>query len=137
MLELEIFNYLFKKMIIVLMETSIHLMDALLRFTIVLKIVQIVQEQGWQYYEKNKNCLPICDDSIITYFEESDDSNTYQYDGCYQYKYSCPLMYANLENVKNFNQVTNQNSDCVNIYVMVLKVRKIKKIEVVIIVLII
>ncbi|CAD8116748.1 unnamed protein product [Paramecium primaurelia] len=48
-------------------------------------------QDGWEYYEQNKNCIPICGDSIITYFEECDDGNTYQYDGCYQCKYSCPL----------------------------------------------
>ncbi|CAD8211300.1 unnamed protein product [Paramecium octaurelia] len=45
--------------------------------------------QGWEFYEQNKNCLPICGDSIITYFEECDDGNTYPYDGCHQCKYSC------------------------------------------------
>ncbi|CAD8151628.1 unnamed protein product [Paramecium pentaurelia] len=48
-------------------------------------------QEGWQYKIQNKNCIPICDDSIINYFEECDDGNTYQYDGCYQCKYSCPL----------------------------------------------
>ncbi|CAD8130275.1 unnamed protein product [Paramecium sonneborni] len=48
-------------------------------------------QQGWQYYEQNKMCLPVCGNSIITYFEECDDGNTQQYDGCYQCKYSCPL----------------------------------------------
>ncbi|CAD8212977.1 unnamed protein product [Paramecium octaurelia] len=46
-------------------------------------------QQGWEFYEQNKNCLPICGDSIITYFEECDDGNTYPYDGCHQCKYSC------------------------------------------------
>ncbi|CAD8215397.1 unnamed protein product [Paramecium octaurelia] len=46
-------------------------------------------QEGWQYYEQTKNCLPICGDSIITYFEECDDGNTYPYDGCYQCKHSC------------------------------------------------
>ncbi|CAK86549.1 unnamed protein product (macronuclear) [Paramecium tetraurelia] len=49
---------------------------------------------GWQYYEQNKNCLPICGDSIITYFEECDDGNTYPYDGCHQYCLICQFGYC-------------------------------------------
>ncbi|CAD8098317.1 unnamed protein product [Paramecium primaurelia] len=45
---------------------------------------------GWEYFEKEQLCIPICGDLIITSYEECDDGNNILYDGCYQCKHSCP-----------------------------------------------
>ncbi|CAD8097619.1 unnamed protein product [Paramecium sonneborni] len=44
---------------------------------------------GWEYQQSIKKCVPICGDSIITHLEECDDGNMIPYDGCYRCKFSC------------------------------------------------
>ncbi|CAD8169663.1 unnamed protein product [Paramecium pentaurelia] len=46
-------------------------------------------QQG--YYFIDNSCQTICGDSIIVGFEQCEDENNIQYDGCYQCRYSCPL----------------------------------------------
>ncbi|CAD8215598.1 unnamed protein product [Paramecium octaurelia] len=46
-------------------------------------------QKGWDYDILDQTCQPICGDQIITYNEECDDGNIYEFDGCFQCKFSC------------------------------------------------
>ncbi|CAD8190164.1 unnamed protein product [Paramecium pentaurelia] len=85
---------------------------------------------GWEYFEKEYLCIPICGDLIITFNEECDDGNNILYDGCYQCKHSCPQncricefgkcleLAENGIVINNVNKVVNQSVNYAQIIIV-------------------
>ncbi|CAD8141976.1 unnamed protein product [Paramecium pentaurelia] len=44
---------------------------------------------GFKYVSVTKQCIPICGDFLIVAYEECDDNNFVEFDGCYQCEFKC------------------------------------------------
>ncbi|CAD8071487.1 unnamed protein product [Paramecium sonneborni] len=56
---------------------------------------------GWTYDQKTQSCVPICGDGIVNGYEECDDGNLIENDGCSNTcEYQCHLACLNCDNGK-------------------------------------
>ncbi|CAD8159995.1 unnamed protein product [Paramecium octaurelia] len=46
-------------------------------------------QTGYQLYSKTNQCLPICGDKYVTFYESCDDGNLIRIDGCFQCQFLC------------------------------------------------
>ncbi|CAD8055706.1 unnamed protein product [Paramecium primaurelia] len=46
-------------------------------------------QTGYQLYSKTNQCIPICGDKYVTFFESCDDGNLIKTDGCNQCQFQC------------------------------------------------